>query len=177
MRARRPLNLRCFPPPGLASSRLKDHPSFARRRSAKAGTRPGGLGCSDLHSEGLPRIPGGGALDASVPFSHDKADEGGARDAMTTGSAEDNRPVNAGTRRDVTPPYASLVDTRMRERDWQFVAAQRSKGRSAAGSNPGARVARTRPSARKGPERRMRPRAQRKGRSQEQSSNGQVMDK
>ena len=33
---------------------------------------------------------------------------------MTTGSAEDNRPVNAGTRRDVTPPYASLVDTRMR---------------------------------------------------------------
>ena len=114
MRARRPLNLRCFPPPGLASSRLKDHPSFARRRSAKAGTRPGGLGCSDLHSEGLPRIPGGGALDASVPFSHDKADEGGARDAMTTGSAEDNRPVNAGTRRDVTPPYASLVDTRMR---------------------------------------------------------------
>ena len=32
---------------------------------------------------------------------------------MTTASA-DNRPVNAGTRRDVTPPYAPLVDTRMR---------------------------------------------------------------
>ena len=111
MRARRLLILTCFPSPRICIATLG--------RPYELCSAPPGNGGDQTRRTRMPGSASGptnqdataGAARSTPPCysAPGKADEGGARGAVPTGSrfAGGQRPVNACTRRDVTPPLCT----------------------------------------------------------------------